>query len=745
VYAYCGINYFNNGRTFVLRSTNYGTDWTVIDVTAQFKAHGNGNGRGNGERLQVDPNNSSTLYVGTRDNGLFKSTNSGTTWARLPGLPVTTTPNGNGLNFVVLDPTSAVGGSTQRLFVGVSRSGSNQQLYRSDDGGATFTALNNPDLGAGVTLAAGDGGLMPQRAVLAAGNLYVCYGNGPGPGFGPTAEPFTRGQVWKYNLAANTWTNLTPVSGATPPPFGGLSVDRNNPNRIIVSTTNIYQAQGNPPVAYGDHFYYTADGGTTWTDIVARGYRLNSEGVSWVSNANIHWSGCIEFDPFVPNRALVTSGNGIFVNEDVTATTGEWKFFVRGLEETVAQSLVSIPDGPVVTTILDYDGFRHTDVAQYAPIHNPRIGSTSGLDFAKLSTSKLARVGNRNGNAAAVVLLYSNDMGVTWTRTATMNGSGGHVALSADGNVLLHSPSNGVVAANGTNPGFPAPANNTFTYRSTDNGATWTPATGIPTTFTSHRPVADAVNSNKFYIHNTSNGTMLVSTDGGVSFATAGSVGATGGAKLIRTIPGREGHLWVPLYGNGLTRSTNSGTSFTRLTNVTYCGAVGYGKAAPGAAYEALYIYGTVGGVVGVHRSNDEGATWVRVNDDAHEYGGPANGQFVMGDINQYGRVYMSTAGRGVVYGTPAAAVLALKPGQKSGNAPLEAYPNPATGRVTVKLPKGLVGGKVSVVNSVGVVVRTEFARQADYTLDLSRLPAGLYIIRAANGAAGGTVRVVKQ
>ena len=40
-----------------------------------------------------------------------------------------------------------------------------------------------------------------------------------------------------------------------------------------------------------------------------------------------------------------------------------------------------------------------------------------------------------------------------------------------------------------------------------------------------------------------------------------------------------------------------------------------------------------------------------RVNDDNHEYGGLANGEFVMGDMNTFGVVYMSTAGRGIVVG----------------------------------------------------------------------------------------------
>ena len=31
--------------------------------------------------------------------------------------------------------------------------------------------------------------------------------------------------------------------------------------------------------------------------------------------------------------------------------------------------------------------------------------------------------------------------------------------------------------------------------------------------------------------------------------------------------------------------------------------------------------------------------------------GGPGNGYFVVGDMNKYGRVYMSTVGLGIVYG----------------------------------------------------------------------------------------------
>ena len=48
--------------------------------------------------------------------------------------------------------------------------------------------------------------------------------------------------------------------------------------------------------------------------------------------------------------------------------------------------------------------------------------------------------------------------------------------------------------------------------------------------------------------------------------------------------------------------------------------------------------------------SEDNGATWVRVADDQHQFGGTGNGVLISGDMNVYGRCYMSTVGLGLVY-----------------------------------------------------------------------------------------------
>jgi photosystem II stability/assembly factor-like uncharacterized protein len=610
VYMLAGTSYFSNGKTAILRSTDYGKTFTVTDVTAKFKAHGNGMGRQNGEKLQVDPGSSNVLYVGTRRDGLFKSTDSGATWNHLDSFGVSSTPNDNGVSFVLLDPSSVSGGVAQRIFVGVSRFGSvGPNLYFSANGGASFSAVKG---GPG-------GGLMPQRAVMSAkGKLYITYANGAGP-HPATNEPMDNGQVWEYSAVGGNWVNITPAGLARP--FGGISIDPADPKHLVVSTINTWLPQG---ASYGDRILTSKDAGRSWTDVVARGFALDNQGISWISNgASIHWTGSVEFDPFDTRKVWVGSGNGLFRTDDITAPTTTWDFDVAGLEETVPFNFISVPDGPLVSVIGDFDGFLNADAAQYGVQHTPTMGTTTGLAIAAQDSRIMARAGT--------AIYYSTNGGASWNQSATMNGDHGQLALSADGYSLLHSPSGSATS-----------------YRSTNYGASWTPIAGLAVS--DARPVADPVNPNKFYVYD--NGSLLASTDGGASFALKSSL-TTGGSPLIRVAPEREGDLWVCLNGAGLSRSTDSGATFAKVAGVNQCVAIGFGKAAPDASYPTLFMQGTVGTTSGLLRSTDAGVTWVRVNDDAHQYGGTGNGHMVNGDMNVFGQVYMSTAGRGIAYGKP--------------------------------------------------------------------------------------------
>jgi xyloglucan-specific exo-beta-1,4-glucanase len=615
LYLLAGTEYLNGGRSMILRSTNYGKTFERIDVSAQFKAHGNGMGRQNGERLQVDPGSSNVLYAGTRANGLFRSTDSGSTWKRLTGLNVTTTPNGNGISFVVLDPSSVYNGLAQRIVVGVSRFGANgPALYLSRDGGTSFAPV-----------AGAPANLMPQRAALASdGKLFITYANGAGPhGHWALPEPMTQGQIWRHTLASGAWLNVTPAGVAAA--FGGISVAKDNPQKLVASTINSWQQQDS---AYGDRIYTSTNGGASWTDVVQRGFAKDIKGVSWMAGQSIHWSGSVEFDPFDTRAVWITSGNGIFRSADIGAIPATWALNVAGLEETVALNAVSIPGGPMISAIADYDGFRHTDLTRTAPIHTPPMGTTTGLDYATRNPGVVVRAGS--------ALYYSTDKGATWKRTASARGVNGQVALSSDGRILLH-----------------APENSNLVYRSVDAGNSWTTVSGVDAPNT--RPVADAVDPLTFYLYAATR--MLVSVDGGASFAPRATL-AAGGSNIVRAAPGRQGDVWLALNDGGLVRSTDAAYSFKRFENVAKASAVGFGKAAPGSTYPSVYIWGTVGGVRGLFRSTDMGASWTRVNDTAHTYGGPANGRFVMGDMNTYGVVYMSTAGRGIAYGIPTTTTL---------------------------------------------------------------------------------------
>jgi photosystem II stability/assembly factor-like uncharacterized protein len=64
----------------------------------------------------------------------------------------------------------------------------------------------------------------------------------------------------------------------------------------------------------------------------------------------------------------------------------------------------------------------------------------------------------------------------------------------------------------------------------------------------------------------------------------------------------------------------------------------------------ALYTIAKMDGQRGIFRSDNGGKSWVRVNDDQHQYGRPSN---IIGDPRIYGRVYFATNGRGIIYGDP--------------------------------------------------------------------------------------------
>ena len=139
--AYAAMGDFaNNGlccsNTGIYKTTDGGTSWTnttaTIDSTFPWSA------------IVVDPTTPATLYAAHGDNqgsdganGVYKSTNSGSTWTLLSNAP-----NGTSTGRIAI---ALAHSNSQVLYVTVANpsTGSLLKIVRSDDGGSTFTDLTS--------------------------------------------------------------------------------------------------------------------------------------------------------------------------------------------------------------------------------------------------------------------------------------------------------------------------------------------------------------------------------------------------------------------------------------------------------------------------------------------------------------------------------------------------------------------------------------------------------------------------
>ena len=602
LYLVAGTSYFSNGRTWVLISDDYGDSFEEVEITSLVANSGNGMGRQNGERIAIDPVNNDILYIGGRTGGLIKSTDGGKTWTAVQSLSDLTTvytANSNGICTIAIDPDSSDGSACQRIFVGISKTGEDN-IFVSEDGGESWAAVSDMPKGR-----------FPQRMRLdGQGNLLVTYGNSEGPwGSG-------QGGIRRLNIATGEVEDISP-SGQS---FGDIAVSPDDPGKMVAVTECVWMEQ--PNGAYGDQFYVTSDGGATWT-CINDAMTFSTGEISWIANAAIHWCGSLAMNPYNDSEIKVTSGNGIYACDNIWDAAPEFYFDSKGIEETVPMGLVTIPDGPIITAVLDYDGFVNDDPFTYGSVHNSQAGAMTDIAVAYGNTDVWVKCG---GDGSGVGFWYTLDAGKTWQQAKTNPSSGansGVVSVSADGSRFFWSP-DGAYAV----------------YYTDDYGETWQQSTGV---YVAASVAGDPVNPD--YIYASSSGTFYVSSDKGTTFTE--TFNAFSSSMKIAVVPGKEGVVYVPAMG--LQVSSDHGQSFTRIDSAAGCLGVGVGKGISDGQ-EALYIWGkpTSDDPMGIYWSTDGGASWQAVSTE-YQFGGMGNGYFIRGDINVTGRCYISTVGLGVV------------------------------------------------------------------------------------------------
>jgi xyloglucan-specific exo-beta-1,4-glucanase len=647
-------NSFTTANGAILRSTDQGN--TFQRTNLPFKLGGNMPGRSMGERLVVDPNLNSILFFGARSgNGLWKSTDFGATWNKVTGFTAVATyveqagdiylGDTDGVAWETFDPRSSTRGTaTKSIYAGIADKGTS--IFHSADGGATWSAVPGQPTG-----------FLPHHGVLSSdGFLYVTYSNGAGPYDG------TSGDVWKFNTATSAWTKISPIPSTDTADdyfgYGGLAIDTLHPQTIMVTALNAWWPD--------TILFRSTDGGTTWTRIwdftsyPSRSLRYtqditlapwlnfgNTNPVPPVPSPQLGWMvDAIAIDPFNSDHMLYGTGATLYGTTNLSGwDTSTMTISVKsqGIEEAAVLDLISPPTGAHLYSALgDIGGYRHDDLTVSPPVMYsvPFAGSYTSIDYAELSPSFIARVGNGNPTATPPIRssAFTFDAGTDWFQgnndpAGLGTNGGGTIAAAADASRVVWCP-NGLGA-----------------FFSTDNGNTWTASSGLPA---GGRVASDRVNPKKFYAF--VSGKFYTSLDGGVTFTASAATGlpTVGDSVRFRAVPGHEGDVWLAggsttsgVYG--LWHSTNNGTTFTKLANVDQADTVGFGMPAPGQTYVAIFTSAQVAGVRGIFRSDDQGVTWIRINDDQHQWA--LTGAAITGDPRIYGRVYISTNGRGIIYG----------------------------------------------------------------------------------------------
>lgn len=189
-----------NGRLYI--STDRGDNWTHVDLP--FRVGSNDPGRAIGERLMVDPNQSSILYYGSRTAGLWKSADYGQNWAQVSSLssfqyPADQIPSlpgrsAAGIEGVLFDTSgTGAGTATQSIYVSVgpdyaAAAGLEFNLYKSNDGGASWSGVPTPVTGYHI----------PHMVRAKDGVIYAAFTRDMGPGAGGPAR--------LYKFDGSNWT-----------------------------------------------------------------------------------------------------------------------------------------------------------------------------------------------------------------------------------------------------------------------------------------------------------------------------------------------------------------------------------------------------------------------------------------------------------------------------------------------------------------------------------------------------------
>lgn len=622
------------GRIF--KSTNQGTTWTQTNysfVSFNDMPPNESYGFSMGRRMVIDPINPNIVLVGTY-NGVWQTTNGGSTWTSLSSS--ISTPTNYGCMLAYDERVSTQSASTSLVIYAASYG---RGVYKTSNGGSTWSILNTTGMPT----------TMRRMVVDVNGTLWLIDDSGS-----------LTAPLWTHS--ASTWTNISISSASvTGSPMHSVAIDPTvaNAQRIVLTqqTGNIVQS---------------TNGGSSWAG--------SNGGNGYPHGPSSPSTGLIATDiPYIGLVQLDTSGNQVFdstgklwFTEGVGVWNGNppsnlasswyWTSQSAGIEQLVTNIVISPTAGSPVVGCYDRAFLTasspHVYRSTYDPIEFTSPPGGFGLDWCGSTPTFI--VGARVGG-----LDTSLNGGTTWSTQNTLPFQGGN----GHGLLAVGSTSNFMFSHFGTgNPWYTLNAGSTWTntssYFSTNFG--FNPQ-GVPL-------VADKVDQGTFYILGNSN--IYKTTDGGQTWALTASGPFTSGgtvdptaAGIFRAVPGKSGHLFYTggqNYNNNhpqafpMYRSINHGSTWTVVNSLIkepWLIGIGKQQSTSGATYPTVFYFGwyNVAGTdtPGIWASIDNCSTFQQIGAFTTYGTYDINVNWLEGDANTDGVCYLALPGSGVAYYGP--------------------------------------------------------------------------------------------
>lgn len=547
MFAATGEGYFNGDAKSgngLYKSTDTGNTWAVLPSTAGF---------GNINKVVLSPTNANLMLIGTQSGGIRRTTDGGSTWTNPIPAQI-----GYGATFHPTDGNQAIATVLDYDFSG---RGYFTKAFRTTDAGATWTACTGLDF-------TGSGSRI--EVAYAPSNPTIVYAH----------TGFNGGKVYKSTDSGATFTLVT-TSGVTNASWynNSIWVDPTDPNFVIATGLNINRS---------------INGGATFSNI-GNGY-LQTE----TPHPDMHlgvahpaYDGTTNLQFFVCTDGGIHKADNIRTVTDTTGWTrltrnaSTMQFYGAAGNGTTGvlfggsqdNGSIRIDLGSTVSTnpfVFGGDGgfsaVSHVDSNYlYGEYINLQIfRSSNGGNSAGYITSGLNRSG---ANFIAPLVLDPNDDNYLYGGASNLSRSANAKAATPTWSSIYNfgSTISAITVAKGNSNLIYVGGNDGRVFKSV-NGQAVTPTftaidnNGASNPFPSryiHRIAVDPSNNNTVYVAlgGFSSGNIYKSTNGGTTW-TALSGLPSAPVHGICVNPANSNELWAGTEV-GIIRSLNGGTSWT--------------------------------------------------------------------------------------------------------------------------------------------------------------------------------------